>query len=130
MKIIDWESKGNVVRFILGDDKTMDYWGDDWNNAPYEHNAGQVYDKFVTGFCDITFPFDYVVYEPNYGESNNDYSKETMKKRIIPCLVVIPDFAVVKDDWNYTFAKALANEKAIKFYFGDKLNPTKEVKTP
>ena len=124
MKIIDWESKGNVIRFILGEDNDIAYWGDDWNDKPFEHNAGSVYSEFVKGYCDISFPFDYVIYEPNYGESNSEYSKEDMKKRIIPCLVIIPDFAIVKEDYDYTFAKALANEKSIKFYFGDKLTMT------
>ena len=31
MKIIDFDEKGNVVRFYLGDDNCEDYWGDDWD---------------------------------------------------------------------------------------------------
>ena len=71
-KIIDFEVKGNVVRFYLGNKtdewgwtnknykdrngNTPDwlkpndtYYGDDWDDVPYEHNAGLVYDKFVKG---------------------------------------------------------------------------------
>ena len=40
-EIIDFERKGNVVRFYLG--KNGEQWGDDWDDAPYEHNAGKVY---------------------------------------------------------------------------------------
>lgn len=39
MKIIDFERKGNLVRFYLGDDDLAEWWGDDWNDTPYEHNA-------------------------------------------------------------------------------------------
>ena len=39
MKIIGWERKGNVVKFVLGDIHLKDWGGDDWNDAPYEHNA-------------------------------------------------------------------------------------------
>ncbi|MCR2051054.1 hypothetical protein NSB25_27950 [Acetatifactor muris] len=37
MKIIDWERKGNVVRFALGKDGLDDWDGDDWYKTPYEH---------------------------------------------------------------------------------------------
>ena len=60
MKIIDFDKKGNVVRFYLGKDDLNDYWGDDWNDVPYEHNAGTVYDEFI------------------------------MRKRKVPCLIIVP----------------------------------------
>ena len=72
MKIIDWESKGNVIRFILGEDNDIAYWGDDWNDKPFEHNAGSVYSEFVKGYCDISFPFDYVIYN-NFNYLINHY---------------------------------------------------------
>ena len=61
MKIIDFERKGNVVRFFLGADDCFDYWGDDWDDAPYDCNAGTVYSRFVTGRKDVSFPFDSLV---------------------------------------------------------------------
>ena len=44
MKIIDFEIKGNQVKFYLGSDNCDNYWGDDWDDKPYEHNAGEPYD--------------------------------------------------------------------------------------
>ena len=29
MKIIDFETKGNVIKFYLGENSCDDYWGDD-----------------------------------------------------------------------------------------------------
>lgn len=55
MKIIDFEKKGNVVRFYLGADDCFDYWGDDWNDAPYDCNGGNVYHNFVIGHKDMFF---------------------------------------------------------------------------
>ena len=78
MKIIDFEKKGNVVRFYLGEQtenwgwtnpeykdytgktptwlKPSDrYYGDDWDDKPYEHNAGTVYGEFIKGYKDIAF---------------------------------------------------------------------------
>jgi hypothetical protein len=66
MQIIDFKRKGNVVRFYLGD-ATVHYWGDDWNDRPYEHNAGQVYEEFIKGYKDIAFDFDDLVLEPANG---------------------------------------------------------------
>jgi hypothetical protein len=64
MKIIDFERRGNVVRLYIGNDDLAEWWGDDWNDRPYEHNAGRVYDQYVAGHVDIAFPFDSLVLEP------------------------------------------------------------------
>ena len=53
--IIDFERKGNVVRFYIGD-TNANYHGDDWNDRPYEHNAGTVYDRYIDHYVDIAFP--------------------------------------------------------------------------
>ena len=85
MKIIDFKKKGNVVRFYLGEEtpdwgwtrsdytrngttpdwlKPSDrYYGDDWDDRPYEHNAGQVYEEFIKGYKDVAFDFDDLVLE-------------------------------------------------------------------
>lgn len=54
MQIIDFEKIGNVVRFYLGNNGEQ--WGDDWDDAPYDFNAGAVYDQYVQGTKDIAFP--------------------------------------------------------------------------
>lgn len=36
LKLIDWENSGHLFRFYFGKDK--DYWGDDWDDSPYELN--------------------------------------------------------------------------------------------
>ena len=60
-KIIDFERKGNVVRFyLIKVDRNDDYYGDDWDDTPYEHNAGSVYDSFVNKIVDVFFPYDMV----------------------------------------------------------------------
>ena len=119
-KIIDFERKGNVVRFYLGADDCNDYWGDDWDDAPYEHNAEQVYDRYVTGVKDIAFPFDSLVLEPADDWSRNSYySKEDMKSRRVPCLIVVP--AEVVGDYSYReqFKNWIGSDGIKKFYFGD-----------
>ena len=89
MKIIDFARRGNVVRFFLGKNELKEWWGDDWDDTPYEHNAGPVYDRFVSGHVDIAFPFDYLVLEPCDGEFNSPYCKEDMINRIVPCLIAV-----------------------------------------
>ena len=32
--VIDFETRGNVIRLYYGNDP--DYWGDDWDDKPYE----------------------------------------------------------------------------------------------
>ena len=131
MKIIDFERKGNVVRFYLGADDCNDYTGDDWNDRPYEHNAGSVYDEYVKGFMDIAFPFDYYVIEPSMDWSyrgNSPYCKDDFKARRAPCIVVVPDAMMDSYEretmWHKEeYAYWLGADGVIKVYFGD--DPTK-----
>lgn len=111
MKIIDFDKKGNVVRFYLGKDDLNDYWGDDWNDVPYEHNAGTVYDEFISGTIDVAFPFVYTIVEPAddwHYNLNSPFCKDDMRKRKVPCLIIVP----LMDD-------SFMDSKAFSYYVGD-----------
>lgn len=128
LKIIDFEKKGNQVKFILGDKKLKDWYGDDWDDRPYEHNAGSVYDEFVKGEKVLTFDWYDAVLEPCSGAYNSQYTKDDMKARRIPCIVVV-DKSLLKehlDYWGSTddidfnqYASSADNKLIKKFYFGD-----------
>lgn len=123
MKIIDFDRKGNVVRFYLGADDCTDYWGDDWDDRPYDCNAGTVYDEFVTGTRDVAFPFDSLVLEPTSESYNSPwYSKEDMIKRRVPCVIVVPK-EVRGDSWADTFKDWAGADGIRRFYFGDPMDP-------
>lgn len=103
-KIIDWKRKGNVVRYYIGEDDLGDWYGDDWDDVPYEHNADEVYDEFVIGYKDVAYPFDSIVLEPCDGVTNSVYSKEDMVARRVPILVVADgndDYYPYDDDFAY-----------------------------
>jgi hypothetical protein len=122
LKIIDWERKGNVVRFYLGNDELKEWWGDDWDDAPYEHNAGSVYHNFVEEHKDIAVPFDDEVIEPSDGFNNSPYSKDDMMKRKIPCIIVVPREVaeeLYKTSFCVTFEEALRSKGAKMYYMGD-----------
>lgn len=121
MKIIDFEKKGQSVRFYLGDEDTTDYFGDDWDDVPYEHNAGTVYPEYVKGYTDVTFPFDDLVLEPCDGETNSDYCKYDMRNNLVPCIIVIP--AEKRDTWHDEFSYYLGMRDKKAFYFGDQMEP-------
>lgn len=123
MKIIDFKKKGNVVRFYLGADDLTDWWGDDWNDTPYEYNAGTVYDEFVKGYRDVVFPFDDLVIEPCEGTINSEWCKDDMKDRKAPCVIVVPK-AIADDSWyEQDFKRWVGHAGVRKFYFGDKMEP-------
>lgn len=143
MKIIDFEKKGNVVRFYLGEKtegwgwtnpeykdytgKTPDwlkpvdsYYGDDWDDTPYECNAGPVYDEFIKGHKDIAFDFDDLVLEPCDGEYSSPWCKDDMVARRVPCIIVVPKLAV-ENSWNTDFKYWVADDCVKKYHFGDEL---------
>ena len=122
--IVDFEKKGNVVRFYIGN-INKDYWGDDWNDRPYEHNAGTVYSEFVDHTVDIAFPFDCDVLEPQddwHYDGDSPFCKEDFKNRKAPCIIVVPK---EKDRWcdncYSEFYDNLGSDNVIKFFYGDGL---------
>ena len=149
MKIIDFERKGNVIRFYLGE-RTADsgwtnpdykdfkgntpdwlkpsetFYGDDWDDSPYECNAGKVYDEFIKGYADISFPFDTIVLEPCDGAYNSNWSKDDMVARKVPCLITLSKELQTKAGLNdcflLSFADCLGIDGIKKHYFGDELD--------
>lgn len=122
MKIIDFAKKGNVVRFYLGEDSLKEWWGDDWNDRPYEHNAGSVYSEYVSAKKDIAFPFDDLVLEPCDGEVNSPYSKDDMIERHVPCIIVVPAKVAEEEYWMEDFKYWVGDDRIKKYYFGDRMD--------
>ena len=122
-KIIDFKRNGTVVRFYLGADDCKNYHGDDWDNRPYEHNAGTVYNEFVSGYIEIAFPMSCNVLdaESDYRYcGNSPFCKEDFKKRTAPCIVVLPPEFIKNDYLHYTsYSENLGNLNALRFYFED-----------
>lgn len=79
MNIIDIQAKGNVLRFYLGENGTQT--GDDWNDVPYEHNAGKVYDEFIQDTYDIVLPFEFEVQEACSNFLNSPYCYNNFKEK-------------------------------------------------
>ena len=118
-EIIDWDAKGNVVRFYLG--KNGKQHGDDWNDRPYECNAGTVYPEFIENSRDIAFPFDDVLIFAADGYFNSPYCKDDFKNRTVPFLI-IRTTGLADEDWWMTDFDTWKNKnfKGCKcFYFGD-----------
>ena len=115
--VVDFARKGNVVRFYIGD-VNKDYHGDDWNDKPYEHNAGEVYAEYVDHYIDVAFPFTSTVMEPaddwRY-HGNSPFSKDDMKARKVPCIIVVPNDESASD----SFSEYAASQFVAKVFFGD-----------
>ena len=148
MKIIDFSKKGNVVRFYLGEKtegwgwtnkdykdsngETPDwlkpsdvYYGDDWDDAPYEHNAGSVYGEFVKGHKDVAFGFDDLVLEPCDGEFNSQFCKDDFADRRTPCVIVVPARLAAERPWSNDYRYWVGNAEVKKYYYGDEMEADK-----
>lgn len=128
MKIIDFKRKGNVVRFYLGNDDCEDYHGDDWDDSPYDCNAGTAYDEYVVDHYDLFVPFEYNVLEPkdDWGPDRHQWSKDDMKARKVPCIVIAKD----PDDWRgdeFSYYIGADSNDVIKIYFGDLLKDIRAI---
>ena len=60
-------------------------WGDDWDDAPYEHNAGEPYTGEGWKILKIFFEVD-LMNEPCDNYANSPYSVEAINKKTIPWL--------------------------------------------
>ena len=112
--LCDFDKKGNLIRLYFTNDP--DYYGDDWDDCPYEHNAGRVYSEFIEAHLDFAVPFEMSVFEPaddwTYG-GNSPYCKYDMKNEKCPCLV----FSQSEYD-NYS--TLVGDKNAVRIYFNTK----------
>ena len=116
MKLIDVYTKGNVVDFLFGEDNLKDWYGDDWEDTPWEHNAGVVYDKFVCAKITGVFNTDLEIAEPKdiIGYcGNSPYKRDDFKTNNLPILTIGNSFI------GYT--AMVNNRKCLKFYMEDTL---------
>ena len=126
LKILDFNKKGSSVLFYLGDIEDNNYGGDDWDDKPYEHNAGTVYGNFVKAEVVLHLAFDTKVFEPCDGVVNSNYSKDDLKEGQVPCLVVLKAEDIrndVNEDYyglGYDNVKEL--DESIKIYFNEKMS--------
>lgn len=122
-KIIDWETKGNVIRFYLGDEDNQDYWGDDWDDASFLYNAGLVYGNYIRGIAEIYVPFSCVVHNPS--DDKQVITKKDFKEMKYPCLIVTDKYNVLyglEDYWTYAEMDPEC-PYARYFYLNDRLAP-------
>lgn len=144
LQVIDFDIKGSAIKLALGcpdengdwtnhdwsaewtsyrPEPSTSYYGDDWDDHPYEHNAGEVYEWFEKGSpLIIHFPYNYYVLEPCDGEGlNSGWCKDDMVARKVPCLVIVPDAVFNEDRVCYydNFSYWVTHDRAIKIYFGD-----------
>lgn len=83
-------------------------WGDDWDDFPYQHNAGKPYGDYVKiAICSndvwLISPAD------KYGEFAEDYSVKEINEDNIPWLRSYPDNKKDKEE-NCLFPGATLNE--------------------
>lgn len=127
LKVVDFLLRGNVMRLFLGE-PGVTAWGDDWNDVPYEHNAGTVYEEYVTATLDIAFDFDAYVSEPRDGHLNSPWSKQDMQRHSVPCVAALMLGDGTRDDWRYEddFEKVAKHRDATLVFFGDTITYGKD----
>lgn len=89
-KFVDWEVEGQMVKLYFTT-TPKDAWGDDWNDAPYEDNAGRIYDEYLEAVLTLYIPTNYEVWEfkNDYYDRGHWYSKKQLieeKKTVIKIL--------------------------------------------
>jgi hypothetical protein len=123
VKLVDFRCFGNVVRLYYTDDLELErWWGDDWDDRPYEHNAGEVYPEYFDGYLELAFPSAYVVGEPCLGHLNSPYSKSDMMARCVPMISAcrfLDDGSYERSAAECDFSRIVARDDAIRLYMGD-----------
>lgn len=124
MKIIDFRHVigANAVRFYLGRADLPCWHGDDWNDIPWELNAGPVYSRFIAAWCDVVFPEDGLVMTPRDLPEAAGICKLDMVERLSPCVVYAPPALCDRlENWPcpYNFSFLCGVDGVRRFYFGD-----------
>lgn len=122
LKLIDMDRTSSGFKAFFGKKDCTDYWGDDWNDKPYEHNAGEVYDEFVERTVDFNIPFGCRAYMPCDGEYNSRWSKEDFKNMVTPILIVVPKSIADKEMYawsNDDYKSWVGTKGVVRFYLED-----------
>ena len=122
MFLIDFETKGNVIRFYFG--SSEGYFGDDWDDTPYEHNAGRVYSQFVERTVDVAFPFRYNVLTPEddwHYHGNSPFCKDDFKANKAPCMII-----TAKNDYDVCYSERYSGVGDLFVYFNTEYNELRE----
>ena len=117
--LVDWEIiKDRVLRFYFSD--TENVWGDDWDDIPFEHNAGVVYERFIRAILDVYLPFHVTVKQIQDDYVNSPYSKEDLFKACedgkLPVIVSIINEDDTKVDFTMKLTLAQVLTK-VRYYF-------------
>lgn len=83
-KIIDWEVsadrlRGGILKLYFGDIDCEEYTGDDWNDRPYQLNAGPVYKEFTKKILYIIFNPELYSLDDAHELYDIDMSKNAIK---------------------------------------------------
>jgi hypothetical protein len=122
MKIIDFESYGNVVRFYYGLNNCNDYHWDSWQRADEDD---RVYSEYIKGYIDIAVDSDHAVLTPFASYPESHISKDDLKDRKAPCIVIIKQTSNGIYDWNrfspsdYTRYSGADCKDSVRIYYGD-----------
>lgn len=113
----------SIIYLWFGDEGVTDYGGDDWDDAPYEHNAGHVSDEYVHDIVRIALPLGLTGVEPADGYENSPFCKDDLKSGIAPCVVIVPSsIADLDAAWgNNLYPVCLGSREALRIYHGDDL---------
>lgn len=123
LKVIDFEIYGRQLKLYLGKPDCEDYWGDDWNDTPYEHNAGTVYSQYVEDTVVVNFlGDDEYILEACEGYCNSPWCKEDFKKGA-PFAYIDRSTEDDSDGYSWGRRSFVDNPKAEKFYYN---TPIKE----
>ncbi|MDB4312188.1 hypothetical protein N9937_02035 [bacterium] len=63
-------------------------WGDDWDDVPYEHNAGHPYGRYFVIMYDNRENGYGIPRSPNHGHLNSPYSVDDINNMHVPWIIV------------------------------------------
>ena len=86
--------KQEMYAYFTDIDLFHEQWGDDWNDRPYEHNAGLPYDSITRNeeHTILMVPYyidpEKVVYPRDYGNGNSPFTVEQINYGAVPWIFV------------------------------------------
>lgn len=119
--IVDFALYSHQLVLFLGNPKIKDYHGDDWDDSPYDCNAGTVYSEYYEDMVILNFDENYEIIEPTYGYLNTPYCKEDMRDQGVPC-ILYQNKNMLNGYRPYNFGTAWKSKKYHEIHMGDKIS--------
>lgn len=119
----------NQIELYYGLEKVNGYCGDNWDETPYEEEAGKVYEAYLQKTTHYKLTNCVALQPSDTDKENSGWCKNDLKEKLTPCLLLVPkrvfweyygfDINYIDNPLTVTYDMMIGHPQTVKIYYGD-----------